>query len=163
MATLNVDNSFPLSFAGGACGEFDGEAFSSAFNVCLPLGGDIPIEALSGILLDGVLNIESIHQLGIDKTTLIDIVQEGGITVDSSFYIEFLQGVRSDEVIPLEFDGFVLTPTILEWTLSGRGGTLFVLNTRDNTWTPVDRNTLMTLGTRLSEFKPADRGSDWSL
>jgi hypothetical protein len=160
MSILNIDNSIPVGFTSGACGEFS-TAFSPAFPVCRALEGVVPIEANQSIFLDGVLNIELLSQIGVDKKTAVEIVVANS-NFDFSFPIELLGSIADDEIIPVSYLGVGVTVEALVWLLDSRE-VIWSLNARQDTWTPATREEILSLKERLSEQKPIQRGSTWTL
>ena len=161
MATLNVDKSIPLESLTFPCGEFS-IAFSSAFNVCKPMGGDVNVESLGRISSDGVLNIETLSRIGVDKDLAIQILREDSV-FERSINIEFLATMTpKDSVIPLSFLGEGIPIEVLSWILSSREN-LYTLSYRTNSWDLVDRNKTMELLDRLNSFTQEERPGDWSL
>ena len=73
MAILNIDNTVPVENLSGACGQFS-QAFSFDFPVCRALECEVPVEAIAELELDGVLNVEVLANLGVDKQTAVEIV-----------------------------------------------------------------------------------------
>ena len=118
MATINVDNSMPLEFLMVPCGEFS-SAFSSAFNVCKPMDGTFNIESLIDITSDGVLNIDTLSRIGVNKALAIEIIQ-GISQFDRAISIEFMQDLSVDSIIPLSFLGEGIPIEVRSWILSSR-------------------------------------------
>lgn len=148
MTSLNLDNSIPMEFTSAACGEFS-SAFSSSFPVCSLMGGDIPIESTATILADGVLNIELLSQIGIDKQTAIELLTTSVLKIDCSFPVELLATIDDDEIIPLSYLGIGVPVEALTWLLESRA-TVWLLDSREDIWSPVSRETLFSLEKRSS-------------
>lgn len=145
MATINVDNSMPLEFLMVPCGEFS-SAFSSAFNVCKPMDGTFNIESLIDITSDGVLNIDTLSRIGVNKALAIEIIQ-GISQFDRAISIEFMQGLSVDSIIPLSFLGEGIPIEVRSWILSSREK-VYVLDSRDDNWVLLDRNDVLRLLSR---------------
>ena len=145
MATINVDNSMPLEFLMVPCGEFS-SAFSSAFNVCKPMDGTFNIESLIDITSDGVLNIDTLSRIGVNKALAIEIIQ-GISQFDRAISIEFMQGLSVDSIIPLSFLGEGIPVEVRSWILSSREK-VYVLDSRDDNWVLLDRNDVLRLLSR---------------
>jgi len=160
MATINADNSIPVDFLMVPCGEFS-TAFSSAFKVCSPMDAELLVESLSSIFLDGVLNIEVLGGIGVNKAALVEFLREDS-KFDFSISVEFLRDLSSDAIIPLSFLGEGIPIEVLSWVLSSRED-VYVLSSRINEWVLLDRNKQLELQERLDSFTPVNRPSDWSL
>lgn len=145
MATINVDNSMPLEFLMVPCGEFS-SAFSSAFNVCKPMDGTFNIESLIDITSDGVLNIDTLSRIGVNKALAIEIIQ-GISQFDRAISIEFMQDLSVDSIIPLSFLGEGIPVEVRSWILSSREK-VYVLDSRDDNWVLLDRNDVLRLLSR---------------
>lgn len=145
MATINVDNSMPLDFLMVPCGEFS-SAFSSAFNVCKPMDGTFNIESLIDITSDGVLNIDTLSRIGVNKALAIEIIQ-GISQFDRAIPIEFIQDLSVDSIIPLNFLGEGIPIEVRSWILSSREK-VYVLDSRDDNWVLLDRNDVLRLLSR---------------
>lgn len=145
MATINVDNSMPLEFLMVPCGEFS-SAFSSAFNVCKPMDGTFNIESLIDITSDGVLNIDTLSRIGVNKALAIEIIQ-GISQFDRAISIEFMQDLSVDSIIPLSFLGEGIPIEVRSWILSSREK-VYVLDSRDDNWVLLDRNDVLRLLSR---------------
>tara|TARA_Y100000004_G_scaffold130019_1_gene146654 strand:- start:1713 stop:2150 length:438 start_codon:yes stop_codon:yes gene_type:complete len=145
MATINVDNSMPLEFLMVPCGEFS-SAFSSAFNVCKPMDGTFNIESLIDITSDGVLNIDTLSRIGVNKALAIEIIQ-GISQFDRTISIEFMQDLSVDSIIPLSFLGEGIPIEVRSWILSSREK-VYVLDSRDDNWVLLDRNDVLRLLSR---------------
>ena len=145
MATINVDNSIPVDFLMVPCGEFS-SAFSSAFNVCKPMDGTFNIESLIDITSDGVLNIDTLSRIGVNKALAIEIIQ-GISQFDRAIPIEFIQDLSVDSIIPLNFLGEGIPIEVRSWILSSREK-VYVLDSRDDNWVLLDRNDVLRLLSR---------------
>ena len=99
MAILNIDNTVPVENLSGACGQFS-QAFSFDFPVCRALEGEVPVESIAQLGVDGVLNVEVLANLGVDKQTAVEIVVANS-NFDFLFPVELLASIADDEIIPI--------------------------------------------------------------
>lgn len=160
MAILNIDNTVPVENLSGACGQFS-QAFSFDFPVCRALEGEVPVESIAELELDGVLNVEVLANLGVDKQTAVEIVVANS-NFDFLFPVELLASIADDEIIPISYLGIGIPIEALVWILNSRVE-LWSLDSRENTWSPITREDIMSLNARLSEHKPEGRENTWSL
>ena len=145
MATLNVNKSIPVESLTFPCGSFS-IAFSSAFNVCKPMDGTFNIESLIDITSDGVLNIDTLSRIGVNKALAIEIIQ-GISQFDRAIPIEFIQDLSVDSIIPLNFLGEGIPIEVRSWILSSREK-VYVLDSCDDNWVLLDRNDVLRLLSR---------------